>query len=90
MKPAGLCCPVCGGAEAEVLETRRGPDYIRRRHLCLGASCQQIKREVRRAGRAIIVTGVRWTSYQFYSQRRGAITVPRGTRAIRSVREANQ
>lgn len=82
---AGLRCPVCHGKDARVLETRQGPDYVRRRHLCLNPSCLAITRAMRRAGRAHVVTGVRWTSYQFYSHRRGAITVPPDTRAIRSV-----
>ena len=80
-KPCGVRCPTCHGNHARVLEARAGQGYVRRRHLCLNDACLAIEH---RAGRRT-VKGVRWTTYEFFSPRRGAIAVPRGTRTIRSV-----
>lgn len=82
----GIRCPRCGGNHARVLESRAGDGYMRRRHLCLNPDCAMVQTVRHVAGRDLVVLGVRWTSYQFFSPRRGAVNVPRDTRAIRSVR----
>jgi hypothetical protein len=81
----GICCPTCHGEHWKVLEARKGDGYVRRRHLCLNAACAKSQTVRRVAGREVVVVGVRWTSYQFVSPRRGAIAVPEDTRAIRTV-----
>lgn len=86
-EPCGVLCPVCQSDKSKVLEARRGPGYVRRRHLCLSAACEHVTAEKRIAGRAVVVVGTRWTTYQFFSPRRGAIAVPRDTRAIRGIVE---
>lgn len=85
----GVCCPACQGKNSRVLEAREGRGYIRRRHLCLSPSCADVKTELRRAGKVQTVYGRRWTTYEFFSPRRGTILVPRDTRAIRSVLTLN-
>ena len=81
----GVRCPSCDGAASLVLSVRRGAGYVRRRHACLTPACQLIER---RYG-CRLVKGVRWTTYEFLSPRRGVIAVPRDTRAIRSVSTSN-
>lgn len=66
-----------------MLETRPGRGYIRRRHACTNAVCAGIA-NVDDLGR-VRSRGVRWNTYELFSERRGTITVPRDTRAIRSV-----
>jgi transcriptional regulator NrdR family protein len=83
--PTGICCPRCHGKHAKVLEAREGDGYVRRRHLCLSEDCAVVETTRTVAGRHVVVKGVRWTSYQFVSPRRGAISVPQDTRAIRRV-----
>lgn len=85
MTITGVACPRCHGRRSRVLETRAGVQYIRRRHLCLEPDCEDVVTERRVAGRLIPVKGTRWNTYQFLSTHRGEITVPRDTRAIRSV-----
>lgn len=80
-EPYGVRCPACRGSNSKVLETREGRGYIRRRHLCLTRTCLAT---AQKSGRRT-VHGVRWTTYEFFSPRRGIISVPRDTRAIRSV-----
>ena len=72
----GIRCPVCRGDDWRVLEARDGRGYIRRRHACNRAACRRMN-----DGK-----GVRFTSYQFQSTRRGVIAVPRDTHAARSVK----
>lgn len=84
-EPYGVRCPSCQGSTSRVLETRDGRGYIRRRHLCLNGKCLAA---ATKNGRRT-VHGVRWTTYEFFSPRRGIITVPRDTRAIRSVLTLN-
>lgn len=84
-EPYGVCCPACKGKDSRVLEAREGRGYIRRRHLCLSPACASITTERLRAGKVETVYGRRWTTYEFFSPRRGTIIVPRDTRAIRSV-----
>jgi hypothetical protein len=81
----GVGCPACHGKQSRVLEAREGRGYIRRRHLCLSPACATVTTERKRAGRVQIVYGRRWTTYEFFSPRRGTILVPRDTRAICSV-----
>lgn len=85
----GVRCPTCGGKRSKVLEAREGRGYVRRRHLCLEKACEGVTSEKRIAGRPVEVRGTRWTTYEFFSPRRGAINVPRDTRAIRSVQALN-
>lgn len=76
----GVRCPTCGGKSSRVLEAREGCGYIRRRHLCLSSDCLAVEH---RCGWRV-VKGVRWTTYEFFSPRLGAVVVPR-TRAIRVI-----
>lgn len=61
----GIRCPSCGKTASRVLYKRRGKNYVRRRHECLNPKCHK----------------ARWTTYEFFSIRRGVIRVPEGTRA---------
>jgi transcriptional regulator NrdR family protein len=69
-EPLGVVCPECRTRNSHVLSKREGRGYIRRRHACNGDGCR--------------ARNVRWTTYEFFSPRRGVIAVPRDTRAIRS------
>ena len=80
-EPYGVRCPVCQGNKSRVMVKREGRGYIWRRHLCLTPSCHAVERRVG----CRIVKGVRWTTYEFFSERRGVINVPTDTRAIRGL-----
>lgn len=80
----GVRCPSCGGTKSRVLEARPGRGYVRRRHACLEPACAEVVSEKRIAGRLVTVQRTRWTTYEFLSPRRGAITVPRDIRACRT------
>lgn len=69
----GIRCPRCQSRRSKVLYAREGKGYIRRRHACKADACERER--------------VRWTTYEFLSERRGVITVPGDRRAIRSMRE---
>jgi hypothetical protein len=79
---SGVRCPVCRGKRARVIDWDEGPGYIRRRHLCLSPSCLATVSSMRR-GKPVM--GIRWTSYQFFSPRKGVITVPPDTRVQRHI-----
>lgn len=76
MNNYGVRCPACHGKRSRVLEAREGPGYVRRRHLCLSPVCLLFERCVG----ARLVKGLRWTTYEFVSLRRGTITVPHNIR----------